>query len=576
MPLPSIPRSATVASLALSLLSSLAFGQESEIPRNGYDGDIDLITPVFSKGILPGIDVPDNDRPGSVRFGLTTQYLLNPLVLYQFEEEIGPVVRHRGEMWLGASVDVSRAITVRAVLPLVIQFGSQVPQYAAEGFATGDLDLGMHWSFYRSPTVSLGIRTDIWLPTSRKNFYTGERIPRLHAGFLLKVDAGRVRFTSDLGSMIRFASVETTEDLTLGSELVWNGGFRFTILPDQLYAGISAYSRFGFQEFLSPGETAGEALALIAWQATPSIRLDVGGGRGFTKGYGSTDARGFVQLTFQKIAPARDELEGMGSELSGGNKSDSERGMAFNIREINRPPPETEIVPEEWEEGELARIVSENIVIRDELRFRVGSSELMPESIPTLDYIAKLMNEDARIAHIVIEGHSSEDGDYLNNYRLSVKRSNAIWERLLKQGVHPSRMSFRGMGEVMPAAQAAGEEKDLAASRRAVFHIVRQYEEWESPPDYKLDLRKPWDGQDYTAVQPIWPSDDDLDEEISELARRPQAEEEDTLDDVSFEEEAAEESDDETDFEDFDEDFEELEDEPSTPEETTVAPEDQP
>ena len=41
-------------------------------------------------------------------------------------------------------------------------------------------------------------------------------------------------------------------------------------------------------------------------------------------------------------------------------------------------------------------------------------------SIPTLQFVAKLMNQNARLGHVVIEGHASEEGTFVYNYDLSM------------------------------------------------------------------------------------------------------------------------------------------------------------
>jgi outer membrane protein OmpA-like peptidoglycan-associated protein len=531
------------ATLALTLLavSRPALAQEEDDGTlDGYDADIDIIRPLFTTDILPGIDLPDTRRGGTVRWGLVTTYALNPLVLYEFDTELGPVVANRFSAYLGASVDVTRAFTVRASLPMYMTWGSQVPRYAADGFAIGDLAVGMRWSFLRKPTYGLGVRADITLPTSRHFAYAGERMPRVHASFLAMGDIGRVRLATDLGVNIRFSVLNTTEDFTLGNELVWNNGLRVSILPDKLAAGLSVYSRFGFNNFFGAAESSGEAMITVAYKALPILWVNVGVGRGFTEGYGSSDFRGFIELAFQKVRPPKEDPDAFtGEEGADGAAGD---GLKFNVRSIDqiRAGGEGDLTEEpEWAEGELARIEAERIRIREAIRFKVGTAELLPDSFPTLDFIASLMNNDARIGHLVIEGHSSEDGETEPNYKLSLSRAASIWERLLQQGVHPARMSFRGMGEVMPSG-AAGEYDDLQASRRAVFHIVRQYEEWESPPKYQLDLRLPWNGESYKAIQPRMPNPDEA-MDMPELTRERPEKGEDDLGDVNFDPDEVEE-----------------------------------
>ena len=526
--------------LASALLAPPAFAQDPAPTglQNGFDGDINLVRPFFGPTTLPGIDVPVNERGGSARWGIVAMYTNNPMVLYEDRDdvrtEIGAVINHRISAFAGVSVDISRAFTARLSVPMYFQFGTEVPKYASEGFAFGDINVGAHWAFFRKPAVGLGLRLDMSLPTARRNFYAGETLPYLNPAFLMMFDVGRVRIASDLGANIRFRDIDTKTDLNLSHELVWNAGVRVNVLRERLDVGLGLYSRFGFANFGGAGETSGEFLVNVAYRAAPFLWVDLAAGRGFSEGYGASDFRTWLQLRFQKIRKAKPGDPDF-IDPDGGPKGD-EGGLIFNGRDVGtfKAEGEGDTEPEEtWGDGEFAKIESERIRIRYAINFKVGTDQLLPESYPTLDYIADLLNNDARIAHVVIEGHSSEDGAFDANYKLSINRAASIWRRVVEQGVHPSRISFRGMGEVMPA-EATGGYDELQASRRVVFHIVRQYEEWETSPTYDLDLKYPWNGDEYRAKQPKMPSIDEM-TGMPDLVRPERVE--DTLKDLTFEDE---------------------------------------
>ena len=82
-----------------------------------------------------------------------------------------------------------------------------------------------------------------------------------------------------------------------------------------------------------------------------------------------------------------------------------------------------------------------------------------------------------------------------------MRRARSVWEELIRAEVHPDRLSYRGMGEVLPATDGS-DEAALAANRRVEFHIVRQYASDEDDPTYRPVQRAPWDGE---AVQPQTP-----------------------------------------------------------------------
>lgn len=522
--------------LLLALLNS-ASAQTQPIT---YDGDLELVRPLFTvDDALPGIDLAHPSRLGTVRSGLVLQYQKAPLVLYEFDEELGAVINDRTSAQLGVSVDVSRAVTARFTLPMLLDFNSQIPLYASDGFAVGDAALGAHVGLLQRPGLNFGIASDLHLPTSRRSWYAGEALPRLDALLLLHGDIGRVRLATNLGARLRFRDVVTTDELLLSHELLWNGGVRVNVLPEVLDVGLTGYARLGFKAPLDREETSAEALLTVAYQPLKLVSVSLSGGRGFTAGYGATDLRVMAGVTFRRFPPALIEDDDSLANAEGNGENTG--GNQFNVRDIRTEiNGDGETPPEEvWEEGELARITSDRIKIRDALRFAVGTDRLLPESLKTLDFLAKLLNENALIAHVVIEGHSSEDGRFDTNYELSIDRAASIWRRLLEQGVHPSRLSYRGMGEVDPA-QATGGFDELQASRRVVFEIIRQYEPWEVPPPLKTDLVYPWSGEAYRAVQPRVPGDDD--ELPAELRQRPERTEDD-LEAVEFDDEDSEDLD---------------------------------
>ena len=85
-----------------------------------------------------------------------------------------------------------------------------------------------------------------------------------------------------------------------------------------------------------------------------------------------------------------------------------------------------------------------------------------------MDAIAQRLKENPQILEVVIEGHSSEEGDFAVNYELSMRRATAVLVALVNAGVDAQRLSIRGLGEVKPSAT------DAASNRRVMLLIVRR------------------------------------------------------------------------------------------------------
>ena len=82
--------------------------------------------------------------------------------------------------------------------------------------------------------------------------------------------------------------------------------------------------------------------------------------------------------------------------------------------------------------------------------FGVNSAQIRPESTPTLEEIAEMLQEhpDLRIA---IEGHTDNTGDDAHNQELSERRAEAVRMFLVETyGIEPDRLESAGLGESKP------------------------------------------------------------------------------------------------------------------------------
>jgi OOP family OmpA-OmpF porin len=287
-------------------------------------------------------------------------------------------------------------------------------------------------------------------------------------------------------------AIPTDLDFTLGSELVASIGGRYHVAPERASVSLGYLQRNGLEDFNFAGaENPSELISVLTYKPVKSLQIDGGVGKGIAEGYGTSAFRAFVGLTWIKPPQSDDPPP------------------PLDLIRVPPPPEQVEVVPvvpDEpiWEEKELARIEGERIVIRDPIEFEFATANILPASLPTLQYVADLLNENWQIAHLVIEGHASEEGSYVYNYDLSIRRSRAIWEALIRAGVHPDRMSYRGMGEVVPR-NAGADEASLASNRRVEFEIVRQYRPDETPEPMREGVRLPWSGDDANVGTPPKP-----------------------------------------------------------------------
>jgi outer membrane protein OmpA-like peptidoglycan-associated protein len=469
----------------------------------GQSADVEFVRPSFGHGSFHAVDVPMVRAPLAFRYGALAQYQRDPLTLYHADsgQELGAVVTNRVNVSIGASMDLSERTAVSLLLPIAYNFGTEIPEFATDGAGLGDVGAGAKVIVLRTPRdrFNIGVRGGLILPTGRQSAWIGEAGVRARGGLLASLDLGPVRLATDAGLMTR-QEIATDEDLRLGAELQWGHGLRVS-MPDAARLAFTAQmvTRNGLGQFFDGGAANGiEAMGGVQVLPTGAVTLDLSAGRGFNEGYGTTDLRLLSQVTIQSVPKAR----------------------AVQVEPIAPPPPppvpETvPLPPAPLQIGpEPVSFTVDRIHIQDRIDFMVDTNILKESSRPVVAAVAELLNAQASIGHVVIEGHASEEGGFMYNYELSESRARRIWEELLKAGVAPSRVSYRSSGEVRPLEGHSGtSEADLDRNRRVEFHITRHYDDAAELPEYPATARLPWSGVEVPVVSPPLPGMDDAEPE---------------------------------------------------------------
>jgi len=104
--------------------------------------------------------------------------------------------------------------------------------------------------------------------------------------------------------------------------------------------------------------------------------------------------------------------------------------------------------------------------------FDYNKFEVRPESLPSIQKIAKLMLSDRyKDLRLRIEGHTDHTASRKYNQWLSDKRANAVRELIVKDGVAADRLESTGKGEVEPISPNVTPE-GRANNRRIEFHVI--------------------------------------------------------------------------------------------------------
>ncbi len=442
--------------------------------------DIEMVRPALGDDGVYGVEGTGVPGKWGWRVGLSGGYENQPvLVLTEGEITSRPVTDRIGG-WAGFSLGFGRRVAVQAVVPLAWQTGND-DTLSANGAGLGDPRIGARWGLLDTSLVNATLRADLYVPIGKQDAWMGESSARASFGASGSLEGGFGAILLDVGLLAR--PLETPRPgLDWGPTAEFGAGVRVDVHP-KVSVGASWIGRAvlaGLEE--QDGELASEVLASARWKAADTVGLTAGGGFGTQAGVGVPTFRGFVGAVFSE-PPKKPKVEKPVAEVK--PPPTREKLLEEEIPGLDVPPPPP---------PPMVKVEGDEITFREEIGFTVGSADLLPESRVVLAAVADLLASDGRIAHVAIEGHTSKEGDLAFNWDLSDRRARAVWEALVVEGVSPQRMSWRGLGEVMPRA-GTGSNDVVAEDRRVVLRIARRLAKDEALPVNAATTPLPWNGE---------------------------------------------------------------------------------
>jgi OmpA-OmpF porin, OOP family len=105
------------------------------------------------------------------------------------------------------------------------------------------------------------------------------------------------------------------------------------------------------------------------------------------------------------------------------------------------------------------------------IQFEFAKATLVPASSAVLDEVAGILKSNPEL-HISIEGHTSADGIYEANMKLSQSRADNVKAYLVSKGIDAARISSKGFGPNQPLNKGL-TEAEKAANRRVELKLSK-------------------------------------------------------------------------------------------------------
>ncbi len=117
-------------------------------------------------------------------------------------------------------------------------------------------------------------------------------------------------------------------------------------------------------------------------------------------------------------------------------------------------------------------VTGSSIRILEIIHFASATAKISPDSVGSLDSIARIMKSHPEITRLGIQGHTDNKGSSSAGMLLTQQRADAVKKALMARGVAESRLTATGYGETKPIA-SNDTDVGRAQNRRVEFVVVQ-------------------------------------------------------------------------------------------------------
>ena len=324
----------------------------------------------------------------------------------------------------------------------------------AGGFvSSGDTRLGAMWAFSPPESGRPGFAAQAlaWLPSGTTGRWGGSQ--GIAAGTVVALAQEIGRFGYVVNGGVRVGMNRPARNLQTGSSPVGGVELHYVLpyLDDMMAVGaeLAVQGATGFESFpMEPGVRFRARLPTGAF-------LTAGASTGLGEGVGAAEIRGYIGIGYGGIPP---EPQPEAAQVV----------VPVILERIERAA----------QEGPLAELVEDRIVIREQVFFREAKAEILDASMPVLEAVLAVLNANPDIEHLLIEGHTNSRASRLYNRRLSQARAEAVAAWLELNGIQGERLIPKGFGEDRPLVKDSHPDA-MIINRRVEFTVLRSDEAGE-------------------------------------------------------------------------------------------------
>jgi len=483
------------AGLAVLVAGLWAGSAEAQAPRNadGFRVDRFEMAPSVDDGLVvqdPGV-LRHMAWSVSAALGYTNTLLR---VVPRLSSNDGvDVVGTRLSAYLDFAIGLRDRFELHAAMPFAIAQSSESGVAAglmlrnAGASAVGDGHLGgsalLYGTDHAARGVQLGAAADLAIPVGSENSFTSDG----QVGGELVATAGYTgpgyRVAANAG--VRYRPEHNYVSSDQGTELIGRAGLFVPVAHQRLMTSLEldlaarAAGRDAFRALGSP------ILALLGarYHFPGGIRAGAGIGAGLTEAPGSPAVRVIFTVGYspeppppRAMAPRVDDRDGDGiadnldkcpdqpEDYNGYQDDDGCPDILETDKDrvVDNPP-----VP-----GEPLTL-EQVVTLPAPIEFKFDSAIMLPGAETYLNQVLGILKAHPEVTRLEIQGHTSSEGGYDYNMRLSDSRARAVYQWLVDHGTDGQRLVPRGYGLTQPLFPN-DTEPHRQRNRRVQFRLLEQ------------------------------------------------------------------------------------------------------